>query len=82
MYSKNILDYFEDTVERYPEKNALVYRDQSLSFGALYGHVQYLASYIIEVTGGYSKRPICIFLPKGIYVVIGDIATLYSGNFF
>lgn len=82
MYSKNILDYFEDTVERYPEKNALVHINQSLSFSELYGHVQHLASYIIEMTEGCNTRPVCVFLPKEINVAISDIAILYSGNFF
>lgn len=82
MYFKNLLDYFEETVRRYPQKTALIHGEDALSFEALHSDAQQLADYIMEMTAGCDKRSICIFLPKSVGVAIGDIAALYSGNFF
>lgn len=82
MYPKNMLDYFDCTVQNNPDKIALIHGEESLSFSDLADRSQKLADYIAELVGEYSNRPICIFFPKSFEVVIGDIAALYSGNFF
>lgn len=82
MYFKSLLDYFEETVHRCPDKIALIHGEDRLSFAELHTNVQQLASYLMDVTAGCDRCPICIFLPKSVEVVIGDIASLYSGNFF
>lgn len=82
MYKRNLLDYFEETVAKYPNKTAVMHGTFSLTFEELHAESLTLADYISEKVQGTICRPICVFLPKSFEVVIGDIAALYSGNFF
>lgn len=82
MYKRNLLDYFEHSVQQNGNKTAVIHGNQKVTFNELHDKCIHLADYLIEITGGILHRPICVFLPKSIDVVIGDIAITYSCNFF
>lgn len=82
MHKCNLLDYFDETVAKYPGKTAVIHGMNEMTFSDLQKKSLELADYISEVVQGAVNRPICIFLPKSINVVISDIAVIYSHNLF
>ncbi len=82
LMKKNLIDYFEDTVEKYSEKVCVVGKDQSITFRELRTSSKQIAGNILRYTNFSKNAPIAIFLPKGISVYEMNIACMYSGNIF
>jgi amino acid adenylation domain-containing protein len=78
---KNILEYFNKTVQHLPEKIAVVDGDKNISFKELEEKTLELANNIVTKIDS-QNRPIAVFLPKSINSVIADIAITYSGNIY
>lgn len=81
MYN-NIIKFFEDTVQSYPDKICVVDTARSITFQELQKSSKELALHFLRLTQYVSNRPIAVFLPKGIEVYEVDIACSYSGNIF
>lgn len=77
----NVLEYFEVTVAKMPNKTAIVDRNGCISFYELYNFALALAERIIEINETVN-RPIAVFLPKSNNAVVSFLAILYSGNFY
>lgn len=75
----NVLEYLESNET--PDKEFLVFGEHSLTFAQLTVKAKSLATRIISSTGTL-RRPIAVFLPRGIDAVIADFGILYSGNFY
>ena len=75
----NLLEYFEKTLERCPEKTAVVCGAERLSFSQL-GDRSKKLSRRIAAAANCIRRPIAVYMPKGIGCVVSDIAIVYSGN--
>lgn len=79
---KNVIDYFEETVEKNKEKVCLVDVEKQLRFGELQSKAKKIACKICEITGNVKNKTIAVFLPKSFEVYMADIASTYSGNIF
>ena len=77
MMKINLIEYFEESVQRCPQKTAVIARDRTITFSELRGKALVLASAI-----GCIKRPAAVFLNKSIESVYADLAIIYSGNFY
>lgn len=77
----NLLEYFNNTVEAYPQKTAVIDGERSINFEGLRSKACSLANKIIEERKD-KNRPIGIFLDKSIESVYSDLGVLYSGNFY
>ena len=77
----NIIEYFEQTVEYYPNKIAVIEEGRNIDFATLQKCSKYLASKIIEKVDCL-LQPIAVFLPKSIHSVIANTAITYSGNIY
>ncbi len=75
----NILEYLSKTVERVPQRTAVIDGDKTITFIDLNRKSKIVAHEIIQSIGSINK-PIAVFLPKSIDCVISDIAITYSGN--
>lgn len=75
-----MIEYFCDTVQRYPQRNAIVEGDIKISFQELDDRCKTLAAAILDKDCTLLNKPIAIYLPKSIECIIADIAVLYSGN--
>jgi amino acid adenylation domain-containing protein len=75
----NLIEYFETTVDLFPDKTAVSDGTFQLSFNELKQKAQQLASYI-STEKQLINNPIAIFLPKSNEAIVSFIATLYSGN--
>jgi len=75
----NLIEYFEKSVDLFPDKIAICDNTSTLTFNDLSQKAKYIASQI-STKHKLINRPIAIFLPKTNDSVISFIATLYSGN--
>lgn len=75
----NLIEYFERTVELYPDKLAVCDDNSFLSFKELEHKAKSIA---IHISAKYDSinKPIAIYLPKNNDSIVSFIATLYSGN--
>lgn len=79
---KTVLDYFEKTVQKNPEKVALIEGEKECTFAELHNNAKWMASSIIDRVPKAVSQPIVVLLPKSIQAVIADIGVLYSFNIF
>lgn len=75
----NLVEYFEKTVDSFPDKVALVDKDSELSFNQFRQRARFLASRISQINATVN-RPVAIYLPKCNDALVSAMATLYSGN--
>lgn len=73
----NLIEYFEETVKKHPNKVAVIDKDRAISFIDLRHQALSVASQF-----HFSKKPIALYLNKSIESVYSDLAILYSGNFY
>ena len=59
---KSVLDYFEETVQRVPQKMAVRHKEEECTFARLQEKSQKLGSYIIKLAGSVKNRPIVVLL--------------------
>ena len=77
----NILDYFHNTVNKTPNKVAVIEGDNHITFQDLELKTKILANYLVR-NFDKKNKPIAIFLPKSIQSVIANIAITYSANIY
>lgn len=76
----NILNFFEETVQRFPQKTAIAYKETSYSFSELSHQAKCLARRILEI--GHHEEPIAVIVNRGADTAVLFLAVLYSGNFY
>lgn len=79
---KNVLDYFSETADRFPDKIAVIHNDGRITFKVLQQKSIGLASCLLKEYNIGRNVPIAVFLPKSIDVVVSDLAIAYMGCFF
>lgn len=80
--NKTVLDYFEKTVIRCPEKIAVIEGEKKVSFSQLQAEAYRVADLIIDKVPAMTSRPIVVLLPKSVQAVAADIGISYSFNIF
>ncbi|MBC7888346.1 MAG: amino acid adenylation domain-containing protein [Ferruginibacter sp.] len=78
-FSKTIVDLFEEQVNRYPEKIALVFEKEALSYKDLNGRANQLARYL-KSRGVKKEAMVPICLERGINMIVGILAILKAGG--
>ena len=76
----NVIEYFENTLKKCEEKTAVIDGDRTITFGALAEKSRALSRIIVQNIERVVRKPIAVFLPKGIEVVMADLGIIYSGN--
>ena len=77
----NLLEFLEETVERCPEKAAVVDGNRTLTFKELADKSDALA-WALHDNLKVKNQPIAVFLPKNIEAVVSNVAISKSGNAF
>lgn len=77
----NLIELFEESVKKYPQKVAVIDKDREITFENLRVEAITLAQKIIY-GGACQKRPVAVFLDKSIESVYSDLGIIYSGNFY
>lgn len=80
---KNVLDYFEETKNTYPDKIAITDDKTQLSFSQMWEKSENIARCLLEILP-YSNEPqvIAIYLPKSHETLLSFFGTLMSGNIY
>lgn len=75
----NLIEYFVETVGKFPNKIAVVDGESRCTFAQLDIKARQLAKVLVD-SCQCKRCPIAMFLPKGIEALFADIAISYSGN--
>lgn len=81
MMKINLIEYFEDTVTKYPAKVAVIDRDRSITFSDLRSKAVNIATLLSKAVDEF-RHPVAVLLDKSIESVYSDLGIVYSGNFF
>ncbi len=76
---KTIHELFEESVQANPDRIAITYEDQQISYRVLNQRVNQLAHYLVK-EGVSIETPIAISLPRSPELIIGLLAILKSGG--
>ena len=76
---ENVLEYFEETCRKFPDKQAVSMGNQSMTFAEMHSLATRLGARI-KKTG--TNRPIGVFADRSIEPAVWYLAVLYSGNFY
>lgn len=79
---KNVIDYLKISVQKYPNKIALVDENRKLTFSELDNEAQKIAKAIIKECDGIRRQPIVTYMSKSIDCIIAFMGIIYSGNFY
>lgn len=77
----NLIELFEESVKKYPQKVAVIDKDREITFTDLREQAIMLAQKIIY-GGACQNKPVAVFLDKSIESVYSDLGIIYSGNFY
>lgn len=75
-----IMDYLDETAVTYRDKTAFADETRKLTFYELWQEAYHIAGALIET--GISKRPVAIFMDKGVSCISAFYGVAYSGNFY
>lgn len=77
---KNILEYFEKTVEKRGNKVAVIDGERKITFNELANDSWSVGTAIYKRSHCQIKQPIAVFLSKSIECITANIGIVYSGN--
>ena len=77
--NKTIHQVFEEQVKKTPSANALVYKDQSLSYSELNQRVNQFAHHLIE-RGIQLEATVAVFMKPGMAMIVAVLSILKSGG--
>ena len=75
----NLIEYFVETVNRFPDKVAIIDGERRILFAELDLKTRQLSKVIVD-TCNCKNRPVAMFMPKCIESAQADLAIIYSGN--
>ena len=78
--NKTILDYFEKTVNSYPQNISVGDNDCEITYKQLQEKALAISTEIAK--NGFLRRPVAILMKRGRNVPVVMLGTLYSGNFY
>lgn len=78
--SKFIHQIIENIAQKYPNKKAVIYNKESISYKELIEKVNHLSSYLIN--RGLHQKHICVYSDKNVDLIIILLAILKSGNIY
>ncbi len=77
---KNVIEYLQNTVNKFPNKTAVEDSEMCLSFSELWINAQKLSCTLCKKIG--NNNPIGVYIPKGCMMVSSFAAINLSGNFY
>ena len=75
-----VTDYLDQTASRYPNKVAFIDEQREITFAQLQNEAHHIAMSLIEKK--FFKKPVLVYLDKGVEVVAAFEGITYSGNFY
>lgn len=78
----NVLEYFEQTAQRLPEKIALADDKLGLTFGQWLQQAESIGTAIAQATCSTIRRAVLVFVDRRIEGLVGAMGVMESGNFY
>lgn len=76
----NVTYWLDETAARFPDKTAYADEKKEITFGELRVQARRIGGEL--AIRGMLKKPVAIFLEKGVDVLVSFMGTAYSGNFY
>lgn len=76
----NVTYWLDESAERLPDKAAFVEEGKSVTFRELQSQAKAVATQIIGK--GLFKKPVVVYMEKGVDVLVSFMGAAYSGNFY
>ncbi|MCM1297245.1 MAG: amino acid adenylation domain-containing protein [Muribaculaceae bacterium] len=76
----NVTDWLDQSAERFPDKTAFADEHKEITFCELRAQARALATRMLM--GGLFKKPVVIYLEKGVDVLVSFLGAAYSCNFY
>lgn len=76
----NVLEYLESSANRFPEKEAVVDIQNTLTYQQLKAYAMAIGSFIAQKD--IRNSPVLILMDKNVYSLAAFLGTVYSGNFY
>ena len=76
----NVTYWLDETAKRFPDKTAYADEKKEITFGALRERARDIACELTQ--RGLFKKPVAIFLEKGVDVLVSFMGAAYSCNFY
>lgn len=80
MQQTNILEYFDDTIQKWPDKVAYADSDFEMTFRQVYDQSRGIGTFLYSQ--GYYKEPVVIFMEKHPKMITAFFGAVYSGNYY
>lgn len=78
---KSVIEYLANTVQQFPDKEAVKDGEMSITFTQLWTNAQKVAATLIDLEVGHNT-PVAVFIPKGCLMVAAFAGISMSGNFY
>ena len=76
----NVTYWLDESAERLPDKTAFAEEGKSVTFRELQSQAKAVATQIIGK--GLFKKPVVVYMEKGVDVLVSFMGAAYSGNFY
>ena len=77
---KNVLEYLENTAQRYGDKVAIIEEEKKCTYNELLQKSKRVGSKLLEVA--FPREPVAILMDKGINSLFAFFGTIYAGGFY
>lgn len=77
---RNILEYLEETVRKYPDKTAFANESMGMTFREVYDASRNIGTCLLKK--GYQKEPVVIYMKKHPHMIAAFWGAVYSGCFY
>lgn len=78
----NVLQYLEESAERYPQKTALADERESVTYREYLTAARRLGCAVSARLNGAVNRPVAVLIDRNVRSVLAFMGVLYSGNFY
>lgn len=78
---KSVIEYLSATVEKFPEKTAVIDAEMTITFGELWLNAQKISSALVNENIG-RNNPVGVYIPKGCKMIESFAGINMSGNFY
>lgn len=82
MMVTSILDYFDDSASRWPDKTAIADDKNSLTFSRWQTYAKRIGTTLSNATNGRLRNPVLVFVDRKIDCLVGFMGVVESGNFY
>ncbi|MEM5773689.1 MAG: AMP-binding protein, partial [Anaerolineaceae bacterium] len=79
---RNILEYLEQSVKKYPDKIAFSDAGSQVSYQDLIAQAKAVGTCLADRLSGATNQPVVIFVDRTLHSLILFFGTVYSGNFY